>query len=123
MTEAYEAPAFSVTVSRRGAVSTVAIRGELDILTEPEVLAALAGLEPGYETLVIDLSECAFFASSGISMLLDLNTRGAREGFQLVVIRAPAEAQRIFDLTSLEEILTFQERAGPDSGPWPTRYE
>src|SRR5215218_7630543 len=89
MIEAYEAPAFSVEVSRRGAVSTVAIRGELDIFTEPEVLAVLAGLEPGYETLVVDLSECAFFASSGISMLLDLNTRGAREGFQLVVIKAP----------------------------------
>jgi anti-anti-sigma factor len=114
VTDAYEAPAFSVDVSRRGAVSTVAIRGELDISTEPQVLAVLAGLEPGYETLVIDLSECAFFASSGISMLLDLNTRGAREGFQLVVIKAPPEVQRIVDLTSLDETLTFQDGTGPD---------
>jgi anti-anti-sigma factor len=117
VTEAFEAPAFSVGVSRRGAVSTVAIRGELDISTEPEVLAALAGLEPGYETLVIDLSECAFFASSGISMLLDLNTKGAREGFQLVVIKAPPEVQRIFDLTSLDDTIIFQDGPVPDSSP------
>ena len=121
MTEAFEAPAFSVEVSRRGAVSTVAIRGELDIFTEPEVLAVLAGLEPGYETLVIDLSECAFFASSGISMLLDLKTRGAREGFQLVVIKARPEVQRIFDLTSLDKTLTFQNGPGPDSSQRPAR--
>ena len=121
MTGAFEAPPFSVEVTRRGAVATVAIRGELDIFTEPEVLAVLAGLEPGYEKLVIDLSECAFFASSGISMLLDLNTRGAREGFQLVVIKAPPEVQRIFDLTSLDKTLTFQDGTGPDSSPRPTR--
>jgi anti-anti-sigma factor len=70
---------------------------------------------------VIDLSECAFFASSGISMLLDLNTRGAREGFRLVVIKAPPEVQRIFDLTSLDDTLTFQEGTGPDASPRPPR--
>jgi anti-anti-sigma factor len=119
--EAYEAPAFSVEVSRRGAVSTVAIRGELDISTEPELLAVLAALEPGYETLVVDLSECAFFASSGISMLLDLNTRGARDGFRLVIIKAPPEVQRIFDLASLDKTLTFRDGSGPDSSPRPER--
>ena len=54
-------------------------------------------------------------------MLLALNARGAREGFQLVVIKAPPEVQRIFDLTSLDKTLTFQDGSGPNSRQRPTR--
>jgi anti-sigma B factor antagonist len=112
MTESYEAPPFAVEATRRGSETTVAIAGELDILTQPGVLKILGDLEPGYETLVIDLSKCAFFASNGISILLDLNARAERDGFKLVIIKAPPEVQRIFDLTSLDEILTFRDSPG-----------
>ena len=109
MTEHFEAPEFALHVDRDGSVATVAVRGELDVATAPDLISALAALEPGYDELVIDLSECSFFASSGISVLLDENARATAEGFRLVVVKAPPEVQRIFDLTSLDEIITFRE--------------
>ena len=110
MTDSFEAPEFAIHVSREGPVATVAVTGELDIATVPQLRAALTAVEPGFEELVIDLSACTFFASSGISALLDENARAAREGFRLVVVKAPPEVHRIFDLTGLEKTLTF--RAG-----------
>jgi len=108
----HEAPHFDVEADRRGAVATVALAGEFDIATAPRFDAALAALEPGYEELVIDLSRCTFFASNGITTLLDLNARAQREGFSLVIVKAPPEVQRIFDLTSLDDTLTFKEHPG-----------
>jgi anti-anti-sigma factor len=109
LTDTFEAPEFAIHADRTGPVATVAVNGELDVATAPELIAAIAALEPGYEELVIDLSECSFFASSGISVLLDENARGAAEGFKLVVVKAPPEVQRIFDLTSVDEMITFRE--------------
>lgn len=109
MTDQFEAPEFAIHADREGPVATVAIKGELDVATAPDLIAAISALAPGYEELVIDLSECSFFASSGISVLLDENARATAEGFQLVVVRALPEVQRIFDLTSLDEMITFRE--------------
>ena len=109
MTDTFEAPEFAIHAKRDGPVATVAVTGELDVATAPELQAAIAALEPGYEELVIDLAKCSFFASSGISILLDENLRGAEAGFRLMVVKAPPEVQRIFDLTSLDEVITFRE--------------
>jgi anti-sigma B factor antagonist len=109
MTDAFEAPEFAIVADRRGPVATVAVKGELDVATSPDLQAAIDGLAPGYEELVIDLSECSFFASSGISVLLEANARAARDDFRLVVVKAPAPVQRIFDLTSLDELITFRD--------------
>ena len=110
MTDNFHAPEFAIRSERQGPVATVAVKGELDVATAPDLIAAIAALEPGYEELVIDLSQCSFFASSGISILLDENARAEADGFTLVVVKAPPEVQRIFDLTSLGNIITFRER-------------
>ena len=109
MTETFEPAPFGVERARDGATATVAIIGELDISTTPQLTGALASLGPGYETLVVDLSRCTFFASSGISILLEKSHRAKEEGFELVVIKAPAEVQRMFDLAGLDDKLTFRD--------------
>jgi len=109
VTDTYKPPPFGVELARDGATATVAILGELDIATTPELTDALRSLEPGYETLVVDLSRCTFFASSGISILLEESHRAQQEGFELIVIKAPAEVQRMFDLAGLEDKLTFRD--------------
>ena len=109
MTDTYKPPPFGIELAREGSTATVAILGELDISTTPELTEGLRSLEPGYETLVVDLSRCTFFASSGISILLEESHRAREEGFELVVIKAPAEVQRMFDLAGLDDKLTFRD--------------
>jgi anti-anti-sigma factor len=91
-------------------VAILGVKGELDIATSPRFEAELARLEPGYEKLVVDLSDCLFFASSCISILLQEQERAEREGFELVVIKAPPKVQRMFDLARLDDKLTFVEQ-------------
>jgi anti-anti-sigma factor len=105
----FQPPPFGVETSRDGATATVAIDGELDIATTPQLTQALESLETGYELLVVDLSRCTFFASSGISVLLEQSHRAKREGFEVVVIKAPRDVQRMFDLASLDDKLTFRD--------------
>ena len=104
------APKFEVVPERGGAVATLIVRGELDIATTPKLEAGFAGLEPGYETLVVDLTGCTFFASSGISLLLEHNARCTEAGIEMVIVKAPPDVQRMFDLLALDEKLTFVER-------------
>jgi anti-anti-sigma factor len=105
----FQPPPFGIEVARDGTTATIAILGELDISTTPQLTDALGALEPGYETLVVDLSRCTFFASSGISILLEQAHRAKQEGFELVVIRAPHDVQRMFDLAGLDDKLTFRD--------------
>ena len=109
MTDTFEPAPFGIEVGRDGATATVAVLGELDISTTPQLTEALASLEPGYDTLVVDLSRCTFFASSGISILLEESHRAKQDGFELIVIKAPAEVQRMFDLAGLDDKLTFRD--------------
>jgi anti-anti-sigma factor len=109
VTQTFEPPPFGVEVARDGATATVAVLGELDIATTPEFVEAFESLEPGYEEVVVDLSRCTFFASSGISILLEQRQRAETDGFELVVVKAPPEVQRMFDLAGLDEKLTFRD--------------
>ena len=109
MTETFKPPPFGVEVTRDGATATIGVLGELDLATTPQLTDALASLEPGYEMLVVDLSRCTFFASSGISILLEQSHRAKQDGFELVVIKAPPEVQRMFDLAALDDKLTFRD--------------
>ena len=110
MTDTFRAPPFSVEVERRGTTAIVAVTGELDIATAPRFSGAITTLEPGYATLVVDLSDCTFFASSGISILLEERQRAEVEGFELLVVKAPPQVQRMFDLAGLDDKLTFVEQ-------------
>ena len=109
MTETFEPPPFGIELARDGATATIAVLGELDISTTPQLTEALASLEPGYDTLVVDLQQCTFFASSGISILLEQSQRAKQDGFELLVIKAPPEVQRMFDLAGLDDKLTFRD--------------
>ena len=109
MSDRFEAPRFAIETDREGGVATVAVVGELDLATGPRLEAALDAVDPGYERLVIDLSRCSFFSSVGIRIVLDENDRAARDGFELVIVKAPPDVQRVFDLTNLDQTLRFQD--------------
>ena len=56
-------------------------------------------------------SRSAPSASSGISILLEEAHRAGIDGFELIVIKAPPDVHRMFDLAGLQDKLTF--RAAP----------
>jgi anti-anti-sigma factor len=74
-------PDLQIAITREGAVTVVAVHGELDAASTPELSARLAG-EPMDGGLVLDLLECDFVDSTGLHAIIDaraaVDAAGAR---------------------------------------------
>jgi anti-sigma B factor antagonist len=62
---------FVTSLDRDGATATVALRGEVDILTVDQVRVALGeALAAGPREIVVDLTDLAFIDSTGLGALI-----------------------------------------------------
>ena len=100
--------ALDVSTGELNRAPVVALRGELDISTAPLAEEQLRQAEAGHPPrLVLDLSGLTFLDSSGLRLVLEADARARRDGRRLVVVRGPAEVQRVFRVTLLENRLDF----------------
>jgi RND superfamily putative drug exporter len=67
---------------------SLALEGELDLETAPQFRERLADVEPGTDTLFVDLRSVTFMDSCGIGELVGAHQRARREGRRLVVVRS-----------------------------------
>ena len=103
-----------ITMDRDKDVAVVALAGEHDLSTAPELRSQLhAALAEG--GLVIDLSACTFLDSSILGVLLG-SLRRAREeerGFALVLGKGEPAVRRIFEVTGLTSVFPICDARGP----------
>ena len=101
----FRPPRFAIEASREPAGRVVlALSGELDLVTEPQLAAALD--EAAGQPVRIDLSELAFMDSTGLRALL----AAAREvpGLELTGPLQPP-VRRLLELTQTLAILPFTD--------------
>ena len=116
--ELSELKPFVVEVQRREHVTIVQPRGELDLATAETLRstleaaiadtqrAALDGMENGAR-LVLDLRGLSFIDSTGLHLLVALDQRAERDGFQLMLLAPAAPADRAIQLCGLDQTLPF----------------
>ncbi len=85
---------------------TVRVRGELDIATAPALANLLSKLiDGGSADLTIDLSDCEFIDSAGLSAIVSASRRlgenGNGGGPWLTVISANDQTRRLLELVDL----------------------
>jgi anti-anti-sigma factor len=97
---------FEVSVSElAGGIQTIAVRGELDLSTAPDLERPLEeALERGEGPILVDLSECEFIDSTGIALIVRALQRleGAGTGRSLVVCSYNDQVRRVLDITGLD---------------------
>ncbi|MGH2930892.1 MAG: STAS domain-containing protein, partial [Solirubrobacteraceae bacterium] len=108
---------FRVEVQRNDASAVVAVSGELDLASGPELEAELDRITgPDTQLLVIDLRRLEFMDSTGLSILVRAHQRLAEEGCEMGLVRGSPQVQRLLDLTGVAERLrlvdTPEELAG-----------
>ncbi len=104
-----EGPLFEVAVERPdGGSVIVRARGELDLLSAPEMRNALAQ-ELGAD-MTLDLSGLEFIDSTGVHLVLDAFLASRREGWDLSIVGASQEVRRAFELVGLIDRLPFTDR-------------
>jgi anti-sigma B factor antagonist len=101
-------PALRCDIEVRGTTRIVAVDGEIDLATAPELRDVIRQAFGGHpETLVIDLARVTFIDSSGLHALIDADRRSTAAGIRLIIVPAAADVHRPFSLAGLDQVLPF----------------
>jgi anti-sigma B factor antagonist len=98
-------------VRRRDGQVTIAVRGDVDLQTAPQLQECLVA--HGDANVTVDLAEVGFLDSSGLSVLALAWRRAHDDGHRLRVVNEGEFVQRVFEIAGLETIL---HGAGEDEG-------
>jgi anti-sigma B factor antagonist len=86
----------------------LALRGELDAATAPEVEIALReALLETEGSFVLDLSGLDFMDSGGINAMLQARALFAREERALTLVCPPGPARRVLEIAGVTELFTL----------------
>ena len=93
-----------ITVRHAAGTALVALEGELDLATAPELDETLEGL--GDAPVIVDLRELDYCDSVGLRLLLQRDAEAQQRGQRLAVVpgRAPV-VERLFEATDAGERL------------------
>lgn len=86
----------------------VAVTGEIDLFTAPELKAALGeAIEAGRRRIVVDLSNTTFLDSTALGVLIGTVKRlRSREG-RLTLVNRDSNIAKTFEITGLDQIFTI----------------
>ncbi len=95
------------TPQAEGASATVAVRGDLDLAMAASLRAELVEhLDRGARDLVVDLSECGFVDSAGMSLLLTTRARCVALGGSLRIAGANNAVRQSMQMADVYDVLT-----------------
>ncbi len=101
-------PDFAIDEQPDGERLVVAVRGEIDLFTAPELKQVLAeGIERGRVRIVIDLTDTTFLDSTALGVLIGAVKRlRARDG-ALALVNVDENVGKTFEITGLDQIFTI----------------
>jgi anti-sigma B factor antagonist len=84
----------------------VSVAGEIDLFTGPPFAAAVSGaLDAGATRLIVDLSDCAFIDSTGITVLVRANERHNHSSKPVAVVNDHPNVLKVLRITGVDAIL------------------
>lgn len=97
---------------------TVAVSGDIDMLTAP----ALAGvlyvlLDDGRQRIVIDLARCGFVDARGVAVFAEVARRAAALDGTVAIRSASSITRRLLDITSVTELVGFVDASRIELSP------
>ena len=99
---------FQVQVRREGQTELIAVSGELDLASGPQLESELDKVTTGATTrVVVDLRELEFMDSTGLSIIVRAHQRLAEAACELSLVKGSPQVQRLLDLTGVAERVTL----------------
>lgn len=111
-------PSFFVGTERRGHVTLLTIRGEIDMLTAPEVATRCSELADDQNNVIVDARGITFIDAAGIKAFIDGRSAIHEGGGNFSVIPS-RQVRRLLDILDLHELFptySTPEDAASDLG-------
>ena len=107
-------PEFAITEQPIDAERHVlAVRGEIDLFTAPELKSALGeALESGRTRIVVDLTETTFLDSTALGVLIGAVKRLRSRDGVLTIVNTDPNIAKTFEITGLDQIFTIRPTRG-----------
>jgi anti-sigma B factor antagonist len=97
---------FRVELRTDDRASVLAISGELDLSSSPELESHLAqAFESAPKTVIVDLRGLEFIDSTGLSVLVKAHQQAQEAGREFGIINGGAQVRRLLSLTGVTERL------------------
>ena len=96
-------PQLSLVVEQHDHWTIVRLAGELDLVTAPAFADAL---RKANSEIVVDFADLTFLDAAGVGVLAQASERAKRDDDNLVVVNAGPLAQRVFEVTGLDHLLS-----------------
>ncbi|MEY2425189.1 MAG: anti-sigma factor antagonist [Actinomycetota bacterium] len=101
---------FGIDNTQHGRYAVVAVRGEVDALTSPQLRRSIEELvSDGQAQLVLDLREVKFLDSSALSVLVSGRKQVQAEGGDLTLVCTEPRILQLFQITNLEDVFTIHD--------------
>lgn len=102
---------FELTTERPSPdTAIIAVGGEIDIFTAPDVRrVGLEAVTDGATRVILDLSRTTFLDSTGLGVIIGLSKRVRPSGGDVVIVNIDAGIARTFEITGLNEIFRICE--------------
>ncbi len=103
-------PEFALTSdSLDGHSQVVAVAGEIDLFTAPELKTAIAdAVDAGRTRVVVDLTETSFLDSTALGVLIGAVKRLRSRDGALAIVNTDPNIARTFEVTGLDQIFTIR---------------
>ncbi|MEA2157600.1 MAG: anti-sigma factor antagonist [Solirubrobacteraceae bacterium] len=102
-------PEFAVTEHPiDGERHVLAVRGEIDLFTAPELKQVLAeSIEAGRVRIIVDLTETTFLDSTALGVLIGAVKRLRSRDGALAIVNVDENISKTFEITGLDQIFTI----------------
>jgi anti-sigma B factor antagonist len=98
----------SVSNSGAGDVPVVAVRGEVDVYSAPQLKQKITELlQSGNPSLIVDLTEVAFLDSTGLGALVEARAASGEAGGVLPLVCNQERILKLFTITGLDGVFTI----------------
>src|SRR5438552_16231854 len=95
---------FRVETHTTGRITTLALSGELDLVSSPALSRVMDELaRSDAELIVVDLRPLEFMDSTGLHLLVQAQQHAHETGRRFALIRGSEQVQRLFDLTGVAD--------------------
>jgi anti-sigma B factor antagonist len=100
-----------IDITHQGGMAVVALTGDVDVATAPQLRACLLRVEQTAPRMIIDLDGVAFIDSSGLGVLAGVlkRVRSADAGGDVLLVCTDRKIRASFEITGLTRVFDFYD--------------